>query len=509
MPYRKLPNLSASIVLGASTLAGPALAQTVPSTRGTNGDQTATKSTRRAILLVLLLCAISSQVVIAAAAQKPNLILILADDCTKYDTELYGGQAKTPNLMRLAKEGMIFTQCFQAAPSCSPTRHALYTAKYPVKTGAYPNHTFVKPGITSVVQWLKAAGYRAALSGKTHINPPEAFSFEYLAEESIPADRRIAANPDFAAVDKFLGDCVRTDTPFGLFLCSNEPHTPWNKGDASAYPPERLQLPPIFADTPATRTDFSKYLAEITTFDQQVGEALALIEKHGLRDNTVVIALTEQGNAFPYAKWTCYDAGLASGLVVRWPGRVKAGSTSDALVEYVDMLPTFFEAAGLSLPDDLDGQSFLPVLLGRASHHKDYVFALQTTRGILFGSDYYGIRTVRDARYRYIVNLTPDATFKNWTTNQPWFKEWQTAAKADDDRAARLSENYQHRPAEELYDCTDDPWNQRNLISDPAQAKVIAVLRSQLAEWMEAQGDRGQETEMDALEHMWKNANQN
>ena len=201
--------------------------------------------------------------------------------------------------------------------------------------------------------------------------------------------------------------------------------------------------------------------------------------------------------------------GVGSGLLVRWPGRVKAGSTSDALVEYIDMMPTFFDAAGLSLPTDLDGKSFLPVLTGRANRHKEFVFALQTTRGIFFGPEYYGIRTVRDARYRYIVNLTPDATFKNWTTNQAWFKEWRAAAAAGDANAAQLAANYQHRPAEELYDCTTDPWNRQNLINDGKLAPTLATLRQQLARWMEAQGDRGQETEMAALEHMWKNAREN
>lgn len=459
------------------------------------------------LLIAAFLCAAALHLPAATPAARPNLVLILADDCTKADTELYGGQAKTPNLMRLAREGMTFTQCFQAAPTCSPTRHALYTAKYPVKTGAHPNHTFVKPGITSVAQWLKSAGYRAAISGKTHINPPEAFPFEYLSENIISPEKRHTTNPDFSAVEKFLGDCAKSATPFGLFLCSNEPHSPWDKGDASAYPPERLKLPPIFVDTPATRSDYSKYLAEITYFDGQVGEALALIDKHGLRDNTVVILLTEQGNSFPYAKWTCYDAGVGSGLVVRWPGRAKAGSTSDALVEYIDMMPTFFEAAGLSLPNDLDGKSFLPVLTGRANRHKAHVFALQTTRGIIAGSEYYAIRTVRDARHRYIVNLTPEATFKNAATNQASFKEWQAAAQAGDANAVRLTRNYQHRPAEELYDCATDPWNQQNLIADPKQAATVATLRRQLAQWMEAQGDRGQETEMAALDQVWKKAN--
>ena len=106
-----------------------------------------------------------------SVSAKPNFVFIIADDCTFRDVGCYGGQAKTPNIDKLAKEGMQFSRCFQTAPMCSPTRHNLYTGLYPVKSGAYPNHTFVKDGTKSVVHYLKPKGYRVALSGKTHINP--------------------------------------------------------------------------------------------------------------------------------------------------------------------------------------------------------------------------------------------------------------------------------------------------------------------------------------------------
>jgi uncharacterized sulfatase len=444
----------------------------------------------------------ASTVFAADLNTRPNLLVIIADDCTRDDTELYGGQAKTPNLMRLASEGMTFQNCFQVSPMCSPTRHALFTAKHPVHSGAYPNHTFVKPGVTSVAHWLHDAGYRTALSGKTHINPVGAFPFEYLSDDYIEYAERNRTNPAFRVVDKFLEDCAKTATPFGLILCSNEPHSPWNLGDASAYPPDELELPPTFFDTASLREDYSRYLAEITYFDSQVGKALALLEKHGLRENTVIFVTTEQGSAFPFAKWTCYDAGVGTGLVVSWPGRIEAGSKSDALVELTDVMPTFLEAAGITAPPDLDGRSFLSVLLGRTATHREHVFSLQTTRGIFFGPEYYAIRSVRNDRYRYVWNLTPEASFKNWTTHQPWFKEWVAAGEAGDATAARLANAYQNRPAEELYDCLNDPWNQHNLINDSTLASQRDGLRQELIQWMQSQGDLGQATEMNAIERM-------
>jgi uncharacterized sulfatase len=266
-----------------------------------------------------------------------------------------------------------------------------------------------------------------------------------------------------------------------------------------------LKLPPVLVDSPDTREGFSKYLAEITYFDSQVGELVGLLDQSAHRDNTLVIVLSEQGNSFPFAKWTCYDVGLASACIARWPGRVKPGSVSDALIEYVDVTPTFLEAAGVERPAILDGRSFVPVLTGKATTHKTHVFGLQTTRGINAGSDYFGIRSVRDARYRYIRNLTPEATFKNAATQDPTFKTWEKTAAAGDAQAQRLVRDYQHRPAEELFDCEADPWNRNNLANNPKFAEQLAAMRAQLDGWMKQQGDAGQATEMKALERMPKN----
>ncbi len=430
-----------------------------------------------------------------AAAAKPNFVLIIADDCTCRDLGVYGGQAKTPHLTKLAAEGLKFTRCFQAAPMCSPTRHCLYTGLYPVKSGAYPNHTLAYDWVKSIAHYLQAGGYRTFLSGKTHILPRSVFPFEYSAQNN---------NPNPTAMEKGIRECTEKKQPFLLIAASNEPHAPWNKGDATPYPPASLQLPPVWVDTPETRNAYANYLAEITYFDGQVGEILALIDKYQQRENTLVLVLGEQGNSFPFAKWTCYDAGLQSACLVRWPGRVKPGTTTDAMVEYVDVVPTLLEAAGLPRPDILDGRSFLPVLTGAAGRHKTHVFGLQTTRGIIKGSDFYGIRSARNERYLYIRNLTPEATFRNAESTGALFRDWKRRAAAGDEQARRRVEAYEKRPAEELYDCEADPWNQRNLIGDAKLAAVRDELRSRLDAWMKQQGDRGQATEMAALERQPK-----
>jgi N-sulfoglucosamine sulfohydrolase len=174
-------------------------------------------------------------------------------------------------------------------------------------------------------------------------------------------------------VEQLFSESARSDTPFCLFACSNEPHSPWNKGDASRYPPEKIELPPYLADTPVVRENFSRYLAEITYYDSQVGQILGLLDKHKLSENTLVMVESEQGNSFPFAKWTCYSNGLQSAMIVRWPGRVKPATVTDAMVEYVDVAPTFVSAAGGTPDAVLDGKSFLPVLTGKTDRHKDFI----------------------------------------------------------------------------------------------------------------------------------------
>jgi uncharacterized sulfatase len=425
------------------------------------------------------------------------LLFIIADDCTFRDLGCYGGQAHTPNIDRLADEGMRFTHCFQAAPMCSPTRHNIYTGLYPVKSGAYPNHTFANDGTQSVVQYLKPLGYRVALSGKQHIGPKEVFPFEYSGKK----------NPDLNAIDKLMATCKQSATPFCLFACSNEPHTPWNKGDPSRYDPAKVQLPPYFVDTEQTRADFVRYLAEITYYDWQVGECLKLLEKHRLAQNTLVLVVSEQGSSFPFGKWTCYDTGLQSACLARWPGQIQPGTVSAAMIEYVDVLPTFIEAAGGTLPPVLDGKSFVSVLRGETDLHKSHVYGIMTTRGINNGSDHFGIRSVRDKRFKYIRNLTPEVPFRNVCMQSRTFQSWEKKAAGGDGDAAEKVHRYRHRPAEELYEIGDDWYEWRNLASDPQYAAVKSELSEKLDRWMQSQGDKGAATELEALEHQRRNRN--
>ena len=292
--------------------------------------------------------------------KRPNIVLVIADDCRHYDLGCYGSpDAITPNIDHLASQGVRFERFFQATAMSSPTRHCLLTGLYPVRSGAYPNHTRLDDGVRTLPAYLKQAGYRVALQGKRHIAPIEAFPFEYLSEESLRS-----VHPE--KIEPFLADVARTGEPFFLYVASTEPHDPWTLGDQNLWNPDELTLPSNLVDTPATRKQFRNYLAEINVLDNQVGAVDSLLHKYGLDENTVFIFTSEQGYSFPFAKWTCYDEGLQTGFVIRWPGVVKPGTTTDAMCEYVDMTrrtrrPQFparrqresqgFQTGGLRHPD--------------------------------------------------------------------------------------------------------------------------------------------------------------
>ncbi len=426
---------------------------------------------------------------------KPNLVLFMADDCSYLDLGCYGSKdSRTPNIDKFVEQGIRFSKAYQAAPMCSPTRHNLLTGIWPVKSGAYPNHTKAYIGTASIVHHLHPSGYKVALIGKSHVAPESVFPWDLY----VPLKQNNEL--DFAAIDSFVIACTKEEVPFCIYVMSNQPHTPWNKGNPELFNQNEITLPSCYVDIEQTRIQYCKYLAEVNFMDEEFGRLLDIIDKNNIVDNSVVFFLSEQGNSFPFAKWTCYDVGVHSACIVRWPGNIKDGTTSDAIIEYVDFVPTFLEIADASAVAPFDGESFLPVLRGERKQHKEFTFSLQTTRGILQGSDYYGIRSVADNKYRYILNLTPNMRFQNVETEGDLFKHWKDEAKRDS-FAYRITEKYQKRPRIELYNIENDPYCMNNIANDSKNNNTIQTMDKVLKEWMVSCGDKGQDTELEAPQH--------
>jgi N-sulfoglucosamine sulfohydrolase len=443
----------------------------------------------------------------APQARKPNIVFIMGDDLSMRDIGPYGStQVHTPNMDRLAKEGICLDNMYNMVPVCSPTRQSILTGLGPVRSGAYPNHTMIYNGIKTLPYYMKQLGYNAALIGKKHYAPEEAYPFDFLGGRD--HDGGEGVDVDLSKAESYLK--AHTDKPFFLVFTSNQPHEPYTRGNQSAYDPDKIKLGPNMVDTKLTRRRMAKYFAEITYLDSLVGVTLDIIKRTGQEDNTIIMFATEQGNSFPFSKWTLYDQGLHSGFIVKWPGHAKAGTRNPAMLEYIDIAPTMIELAGGD-PTKIntgskdgngnmgfDGISFKNVLLGKTQQGHDYVFGEHTTRGIIQGSDAYGSRSARDQQYLYINNFNFTEKFKNTVTNSPFFKEWR-------DTNPERANAYQERPEEELYDVIKDPFNLKNLAADARFASTKAMLKAKLAAFMKQQNDKGLETEMEALRRQPKN----
>ena len=422
----------------------------------------------------------------------PNILLYMADDMTWRDANTLGNAAvHTPTLDRLAEEGATFTHVFTATALCSPTRHMLYNGQYPVRSGAYPNHAKARLGTKSMVHYLKALGYRVGLAGKSHVAPDSVYPFERLW----------LGHPDLDPIRRFI--TRSTSQPFALIVASPQPHRPWQHGDPSRYDPASLELPPNFVDTPETRDALSRYYAEITYLDDEFGRVLRILENNGVADDTLTMFYNEQGMAAPLVKGTLYEAGVRGSLIARWGDRIPAGRTTDALLQINDLLPTWIEAAGGEPAPAVEGRSFLHLLLEPGPGHRDVVYGIHTSTGRTANLEPYPIRSIRDRRYKLIWNLAHENRVTNLFTERDtigFYFSWRARAETDD-YARTLVERYERRPELEFYDLQEDPHETINHADAEEHGQRIADLLERLRAWMEDQGDKGLETELEAPLH--------
>jgi len=452
--------------------------------------------------LFLALCLVLQLDRLAEAA-RPNFLLIIADDLCRLDLGYEGNaDVRTPNLDKLRTESMHLRRMFNPATTCSPTRHALFTGLYPIRSGAFPNHTRVFDGTKSLFTHLKGAGYRVALQNKQHVGPADSFPYEH-----------IEGADDLTETSKFIQR--DSSQPWFMVFASNDPHGPWNRG--TVYDPAKIKVPAYLHDNATTRGELAKYYGEISKLDEQVGALMQLLDKSNQASSTLVMFVSEQGSSMPYGgKWSVYDTGIHSSALVRWPNKVVPGSSSMAMMQYVDVAPTFLAAAEIdpksidvNCPDafgdkGFDGVSFLPVLLGKSNKLREYVFAQHTTVGTNGAIGPYPMRAVRNAQYKLIRNLAPDKTYTigGIHRGEP-LESWQKDAKSDPKLAARIDRLF-HRPGEELYDLEDDPFELDNIAANSQMATIKQELQNQLDGWIAQQGDKGLETEMLAMTRQGK-----
>jgi N-sulfoglucosamine sulfohydrolase len=444
---------------------------------------------------------------LGAAQQKkrPNILLITADDMNWNAPGCFGGRTPsiTPNIDGLASGGVRFEHAHITIAVCQPSRSVLMTGRYPHRNGA-EGFQPINTSVPTLQEQLHEAGYLNGILGKvTHLAPREKFKWDMVQDFKELGNGR---NPQlyYKYARDFFQRAANEDKPFMLMANSHDPHRPFHgsaqeqkkfaavldtiPAPSRVYKPEEIEVPGFLPDLSDVRREIAQYYCSVRRCDDTVGAVIRALDESGQAGNTLVMFLSDNGMALPFAKTNCYLHSTRTPWIAVWPGKIKPGAVDDRhFISGIDFMPTALDAAGLPQIEGMDGSSFLPVLLGKQQPERDKVFTQfhQTS-----GRNRYPMRCVQNRRFGYIFNPWSDGqrVFKNESQSGLTFAAMKAAAATDDSVAARVK-LFQYRVVEEFYDFENDADALHNLIDDPRFAREIEDMRKTLREWMRKTGD--------------------
>jgi N-sulfoglucosamine sulfohydrolase len=443
---------------------------------------------------------------VAQAPKRPNILFVIADDWGNGHASVFGAEwVKTPNVDRVAREGVVFTNCFTSNPKCSPCRSSILTGRNSWQTkeavshySIFPNEFPVYPAV------LEKAGYFVGLTGKGW--GPGDFTSTGFAHN--PAGKpwtkrtndppyRGISNVDYAGnFQDFLAERP-ANQPFCFWLGTQEPHRAYEEGSGERAGKQlsQVKLPKFYPDHKTIRSDYLDYALEVEWFDRHLGRALENLAKIGELDNTIVVVTSDHGEPFPRIKGQIYERGFHVPLMVRWGSRVKGGRTVEDFINVRDFAPTFLEAAGVGAPTTVTGRSFLKSLTadrsGFIDESRDVMLVGKERHDLGRPNDAgYPVRAIRTREWLYVRNFEPD----RWPAGNP-----ETGYRNVDDgpSKAQLLSGYDDyyrmsfgkRPAEELYDMRTDPDCINNLARSLDHEVVKRGLRDRMFEMLKEEGD--------------------
>ncbi len=494
----------------------------------TRSDFLAIRSPRHKVLFLLVLL-VSWWFTSFAAAPRPNILWLVAEDFGPHLCCYGTKEVSSPNLDQLAREGVRYTRFYTTAPVCSPSRSAFMTGMYQTTIGAHNHRSHrddgfaLPPGVRVLTDWLRDAGYYTANvrefpepikfkgTGKTDWNfnynerstNSELYRALHPSKESLVGGFSIVSKGPFDS-DKWTD--LKSHQPFYAQVNFQETHRAF-KAPKKADPAQ-VELPPYYPDHPIARADWAEYLDSATELDRKCGVVLKQLEKDGLADNTVIVFFGDNGQAHVRGKQFCYESGLWVPMIIRWPKNFpepknfKAGTVNTQLLEAIDLAPTMLELAGtqvasVALRTELARSASQPAMQGKpflgehAAPPKQYVFGARDR----CDETVFRFRTVRDVRYRYIRNFTPERPLlqpNEYKEKQypVWnlIKELNKEGKLTPVQAVLAAPTM---PAEELYDLDNDPYEIHNLATAPEHDVTLNRLRTVLEKWITDTADQG------------------
>jgi N-sulfoglucosamine sulfohydrolase len=464
------------------------------------------------LILTISLIVLSGKIgipVLAAEKMKPNILFILSDDHSVPHVGCYGDENClkfdiTPNLDAFAKESMAFTRAYTTAPQCAPSRVSIFTGRSPISTRT---SRFGQPAQKETVLFtdiLKQNGYWVGVDGRGHHLDGRNVSRRHVKEQFEASEMFVHDRFDHVEIgrtsnqwlskvpDSFsaLIDETPRDQPFFLYYIFNQPHRPWTK-DISGINPDELKLPPDWPDIPEVREDYARYLSDLRNMDWGFGQIDSILEARGLKDNTIVVFMGDNGEALLRGKGTLYSRGINVPLIIRWPEKIKPHTMSDIMISGEDIAPTLLQIAGLEPIDEMTGVSFLPELLGERLEEREYVFAERSWQGgYLTRADGFDlIRTVISENYQFIYNVLPDRPYApcDMGDKDVWKKMQQDVDMLSEQHRKLYFQN--PRPIVEFYDLRNDPFQLENLWGNSEIKEIEKKLRIELDKWIIREGD--------------------
>jgi arylsulfatase A-like enzyme len=438
----------------------------------------------------MLALAMSAACLAADPVKRPNILWLIAEDLGP-ELGCYGtSQVSTPNLDRLAAEGVRYTRAYTTAPVCSASRSAFMTGMYQTTIGAHNHRSHrddryqLPDGVRVLTDWLGDAGYFTA----NIVTLPAPIKFKGTGKTDWNFTHE---GPPF---DSANWDDLKSHQPFYAQINFKETHRKYNA--PAKADPAKVVIPPYYPDHPITRKDWAEYLDSATELDRKVGLILARLAADGLAENTVVIFFGDHGQSMVRGKQFCYEEGLHIPLLIRWPKDFPAPKqihpelVDDRFIEAIDFAPTMLAIAGAQKPAKMQGRTFLG---NQVEAPREYVFGARDR----CDETVFRFRTVRDARYRYIRNFTPDRPFlqKN-EYKEKQYPVWNLLKELHAQGKLTPVQNFLCQPTmppEELYDLETDPYEINNLATsqNPEHQAVLQRLRELVEEWIEETDDQG------------------
>lgn len=432
-----------------------------------------------------------------------NIILLTTDDLNYNSVGFMGCSTPdiTPNIDRLATEGLSFDNAHVAIAVCQPSRTALMTGMYPHHNGAR-GFEDVNRSVTTLTEVLRRFGYYNGIIGKEdHLTPKDKFSWdEYISTYNNEDDYGRNPAKYYQYTRDFLRNAKLSGKPFFLMANTHDPHRPFANSDDEIdffgrhiavdyeYTSDEVEVPGFLADIPSVRKEIAQYYSSVRRCDQSVGEILRALREEGMDSDTLIWFLSDNGMAFPFAKTNCYLNSTRSPWIVRWPGKIQEGKKTGALVSGIDFMPTIIEILGLPLVDGLDGKSLASVLSGESDQHYETIYTqfFKTAKNQITKRErHYPMRCVQNNRYAYIYNAWADeeTEFMNESMSGITFKALKEAACHDSNIAERVH-FYEYRVREELYDYKEDPDALYNLFDNPDYNGLLEEFRRKMYDYL-------------------------